>query len=302
MKATKNFLISEKNKMQRLDHFLVSQTTWNKSQCQKLIAAKKVLVNQKPTKKNYLLKNQDLITIPTTVFKTPLNIQKPYNLNLEVVYEDSDLAVINKPSNLIVHPSLSFEGITLVNALLHRFSSLSNIDTPRPGIVHRLDKNTTGLMLIAKNDNTSQKLQTAFSQRTIKKVYWGLIEGFLENEGTINLPIARNPNDRLKMTVLPNGKEAVTHFKTLKRLNNFSLMQFVLETGRTHQIRAHLSYLKKPLLGDKLYGSKHYNTDEGQFLHAKELIFKHPITFQEINLQAPLPLNFQKLLDKLTNL
>ncbi|WP_349401627.1 pseudouridine synthase [Candidatus Phytoplasma solani] len=302
MQEIKDFLISEKNAMQRLDHFLVCQTTWNKSQSQKLILSQKVLVNHKPAKKRYLLKIKDLVTITATVFKTPLNIQKPYNLNLDVIYEDPYLAVINKPSNLIVHPSLSFSGITLINGLIYQFKSLSNLDTLRPGIVHRLDKNTTGLILIAKNDNVSQKLQTAFNTRTIKKVYWAFIEGFLEDKGTINLPIARNTHDRLKMAVLLNGKQSITHFKTLKRFKNFSLMEFILETGRTHQIRTHLSYLKHPIVGDKLYGSKHYNTDLGQFLHAKELIFTHPITSQKMKLKAPLPLNFTQLIQTLTNI
>ncbi|CCP88883.1 RluA family pseudouridine synthase [Candidatus Phytoplasma solani] len=301
MQEIQTWLISNPDAMQRLDHFLTRQTNWNKSKCQKLILAQKVLVNHRPTKKSYLLKPQDLITIKNDILETSFNLQKPYNLNLEIIYEDPYLAVINKPANLVVHPSLSFEGITLVNGLLHQIKPLSHLVTLRPGIVHRLDKNTTGLMLIAKTDEVSQKLQTAFKKRTIKKFYWGLIEGFLEDEGTINLPIGRNPNQRLKMAVLAKGKESITHFKTLKRFQETSLIEFVLETGRTHQIRVHTSYLKHPILGDKLYGSKHYNTDLGQFLHAKELIFCHPITSEKIQLQAPLPLNFKNLIQTLKN-
>ncbi|GLH60608.1 RluA family pseudouridine synthase [Paulownia witches'-broom phytoplasma] len=301
MNEKKEFLISASEAFQRLDHFLLTHINLNKSQCQKLILAQQVLVNSKPAKKSYLLKAQDLITVIIPQTQESVNLQTPQNLNLDIIYEDPYLAVINKPANLVAHPSLSFQETTLVNGLLYQFATLSHVDAQRPGIVHRLDKNTTGLLIIAKNNDVSDKLQIAFQQRKITKIYWALIEGFLEDKGTIKLPIGRNPHNRLKMQVIPDGKTAVTHFKTLQRFSHFSLMEFNLETGRTHQLRAHFSFLKHPIIGDLLYGSSHHITPLGQFLHAKMLKFSHPITNQNLILEAPLPANFEKLLQSLNN-
>ncbi|MGL9687198.1 MAG: RluA family pseudouridine synthase [Candidatus Phytoplasma sp. TWB_XP] len=301
MNEKKEFLISASEAFQRLDHFLLTHINLNKSQCQKLILAQQVLVNSKPAKKSYLLKAQDLITVIIPQTQESVNLQTPQNLNLDIIYEDPYLAVINKPANLVVHPSLSFQETTLVNGLLYQFATLSHVDTQRTGIVHRLDKNTTGLLIIAKTNDVSDKLQIAFQQRKITKIYWALIEGFLEDKGTIKLPIGRNPHNRLKIQVIPDGKTAVTHFKTLQRFSHFSLMECNLETGRTHQLRAHFSFLKRPIVGDLLYGSSRHITPLGQFLHAKMLKFHHPITNQNLILEAPLPSNFEKLLQSLNN-
>ncbi|MBS2126511.1 RluA family pseudouridine synthase ['Fragaria x ananassa' phyllody phytoplasma] len=296
-----DFIVFQNESLQRLDHFLTIKTTFNKSKCQQLILSKQVLVNNNPSKKSYLLKTDDIVTIDASQSPPIPKIQQPYNLNLEIIYEDSYLAVINKPANLIVHPSLSFQGLTLVNGLLYQIKTLSYLDTLRPGIVHRLDKNTTGLMLIAKNNDVNQKLQQAFKNRTIKKIYQTLIEGFLEDLGTIDLPIARHPHNRLKMTVLAQGKKAITHFTTLKRFHNYSLMECVLETGRKHQLRAHFAHLKHPIVGDQLYGSQSYNNDLGQFLHAQKIMMQHPITQLKMVFEAPLPFNFKQLIANLEN-
>ncbi len=301
MNKKKEFLISASEAFQRLDHFLLTQINLNKSQCQKLILSQQILVNTKPSKKSYLLKPQDLITVIILQTQECINLKTPQNLNLDIIYEDPYLAVINKPANLVVHPSLSFQETTLVNGLLHQFQTLSHIDTQRPGIVHRLDKNTTGLLMIAKTNDVSDKLQIAFQQRKITKIYWALIEGFLEDKGTIKLPIGRNPHNRLKMQVMPDGKTAVTHFKTLQRFAHFSLVECNLETGRTHQLRAHFSFLKRPIVGDLLYDSSQHITPLGQFLHSKILKFTHPITNQNLILEAPLPNNFEKLLQTFTD-
>ncbi|ABC65707.1 RluA family pseudouridine synthase [Candidatus Phytoplasma asteris] len=301
MNEKKEFLISASEAFQRLDHFLSAHINLNKSQCQKLILAQQVLVNTKSSKKSYLLKPQDLITVIIPQTHESINLQTPQNLNLDIIYEDPYLAVINKPANLVVHPSLSFQKTTLVNGLLHQFNTLSHIDTQRPGIVHRLDKNTTGLLIVAKTNDVSDKLQIAFQQRKITKIYWALIEGFLEDKGIIKLPIGRNNHNRLKMQVMPDGKTAVTHFKTLQRFSHFSLMECNLETGRTHQLRAHFSFLKHPIVGDLLYDSSHHITPLGQFLHSKILKFNHPITNQNLILEAPLPTNFEKLLKTFTD-
>lgn len=301
MNEKKEFLVSASEAFQRLDHFLLTHLNLNKSQCQKLILVQQVLVNAKSCKKSYLLKPQDIITVIIPHTKESIHLQIPQNLNLDIIYEDPYLAVINKPANLVVHPSLSFTDTTLVNGLLYQFPNLSHSDTQRPGIIHRIDKNTTGLLIITKTNDVSHKLQIAFQQRKITKIYWALIEGFLEDQGTIKLPIGRNPHNRLKMKVVPNGKHAVTHFKTLQRFSQFSLIECNLETGRTHQLRVHFSFLKRPIIGDLLYGSSHHITPFGQFLHSKMLKFVHPITHQNLIFEASLPANFEKLLQTLAD-
>lgn len=283
----------------RLDHFLNQKINFSKSKCQKLIISEKILVNNNPSKKSYILKENDHIKVFIT--QTPINVLQPINLNLEIIYEDEFLAVINKPKNLVIHPSISFSGVTLINGLLFQIKNFRKMEGLRPGIVHRLDKDTTGLMLVAKNEEIRQKLQLCIQQREIKRYYWALIHGHLEKQGKIILPIGRHPHNRIKMAVVKNGKQSITYFKVLKYFNNFSLIECQLETGRTHQIRVHLSYLKHYILGDKLYGLKdNYFSNNGQFLHSKKIEFIHPITKKNIFLESNLPIEFKNVIKKIS--
>ncbi len=284
----------------RLDHFLNQKIYFSKNRCQKLIISEKILVNNNPSKKSYILKENDHIKIFMPE-QTSFNVLKPINLNLEIVYEDEFLVVINKPKNLVVHPSISFSGVTLINGLLFQIKNFRKMEGLRPGIVHRLDKDTTGLMIVAKNDEIRQKLQLSIQKREIKRYYWALINGHLEQQGKIILPISRDPYNRIKMAVIKNGKLSITYFKVLKYFNNCSLIECQLETGRTHQIRVHLSYLKHHILGDKLYGLKdNYFSSDGQFLHSKKIEFIHPITKKNIFLESVLPIGFKNVVKKLS--
>jgi 23S rRNA pseudouridine1911/1915/1917 synthase len=298
LKKMKKFLINEKEKNMRLDFFLVKKLSLSRNKCHFLIEeTKKVLVNNKFKKKKYILKQNDEVTVleenKVNQINKPL---KPINLNLKIIYEDEFLVLINKPCDLIVHPAPSYSGVTLVNGLLYQINGLREIKSDRPGIIHRLDKDTTGLILIGKKENIIIQMQKLLKEKKIKRIYWALIHGFLANKGTINLPIKRDLKNRLRMSISANGRPSITHFKTLKRFKNFSLLELELETGRTHQIRIHLSYLKTPILGDPLYGKKDLNIKK-QLLHSKKIFFLHPITKKYLKFEIPLPNTFQKILD-----
>ncbi|CAP18461.1 Pseudouridylate synthase [Candidatus Phytoplasma mali] len=293
------FFIIDVEKGMRLDHFLNKKINFSKNRCQKLIILGKILVNNKPSKKSYILKENDHIKV--FIPSTPLNVLQPIDLNLEIIYEDEFLAVIDKPKNLVIHPSITFSGVTLINGLLFQIKNFRKMDGLRPGIVHRLDKDTTGLILVAKSEEIRQQLQLSIQKREIKRYYWALIHGHLEKQGKIILPIGRHPHNRIKMAVVKNGKPSITYFKVLKYFNNFSLIECQLETGRTHQIRVHLSYLKHHILGDKLYGLKeNCYSNESQFLHSKKIEFIHPITKKNIFLESILPIGFQNVVKKLS--
>ncbi|WP_153369140.1 RluA family pseudouridine synthase [Candidatus Phytoplasma sacchari] len=297
----KNLLISKKEDEQRLDYFLSQKLSLSRSKCSNLIKSGKILINNNiKIKKNYILKKNDLINIKIKKEeKENYNIQ-PINLNLKIIYEDQFLAIIDKPSGLIVHPSPNYSGITLINGLIFHIESLKKIKSDRPGIIHRLDKNTTGLIIIGKKEEIVSQMQDLIKKREIKRIYWALIHGFLDKEGIINLPIKRDFKNRLRMAISPEGKPSITYFKTLKKFKNTSLIELELETGRTHQIRVHLSYLKKPIIGDILYGKKKDNI-KTQLLHAKKINFIHPVTKKYLNFEIPLPDLFQKKLDILKN-
>ncbi|TNF06539.1 MAG: RluA family pseudouridine synthase [Bacillota bacterium] len=285
----------------RLDIFLLEHYFKDKSRSyvQQLIKDEHIQVNNEKIKTGYLLKAQDDITIKE-VEPEKLNIQ-PVDLQLDIIYEDEDLLVINKPQGLVVHPASSYKEPTLVHGLLHQVDELSSINgVIRPGIVHRIDKDTSGLLVVAKNDETHRKLSEDLSKHEIERVYLAITYGVItENEGTINAPIARHPKNRLKMAVLPDGKAAVTHFKVLERYEKNTLIECRLETGRTHQIRVHMQFIHHPILGDPIYGPKEVIGDEGQFLHAKELSFYHPIKKEHMTFHAPMPESFQKMIEKL---
>jgi 23S rRNA pseudouridine1911/1915/1917 synthase len=232
----------------------------------------------------------------------------PEAIPLDILYEDEHLIIINKPAGMVVHPSIGHPTGTLVHALLSHCENLAGIGgVERPGIVHRLDKDTTGAIVIAKNDLAHQNLQSQIKAKTARREYWGVIYGsFPQESGTIDLPVGRHPSQRQKMAVIPlekGGRTAVTHWKILEKIGNYTLMQFLLETGRTHQIRVHCTHHGHPLLGDALYGSNHsikINLS-GQALHARQLSLRHPVSGELIEAFAPLPTEFTKLLQVLRN-
>ncbi len=296
----KNYKVSADMVKKRLDKALVDLLE-DKSRAYilKCIEEEKVSVNGKIEKPSYLLKENDLITYePLEEKKLSLEGQ---NLNLEIVYEDEDVAVVNKPKGMVVHPAAGNYENTLVHGLLYELEDLSTINgVARPGIVHRIDKDTTGLLMIAKNDKASLSLTEQLKAHTCKRTYQALVYGTIqENKGKINAPIGRDQMDRKKMAVTKNGKEAITHFTVLKRFKDFTLVECALETGRTHQIRVHFSYIGHPLVGDKVYGRRKVIGDEGQFLHAKTIGFLHPSTGQWMEFDSELPEYFKVFLKQL---
>ncbi len=287
---------------QRLDLYLLETEFKDKSRSfvQNLIKDEHILVNDLKVKTGYILKTGDEVTIfDVEPVKLDLN---PVNLNLDILYEDEHLLVINKPEGLVVHPASSYHEPTLVHGLMHQVESLSSINgVIRPGIVHRIDKDTSGLLVVAKTDEAHQNLSEKLKNHEIKRTYLALVyHDFAEEEGTITAPIGRHPKNRLKMTVIEDGKHAVTHFKVLKRFDKkYTLISCELETGRTHQIRVHMAYINHPIVGDPLYGPKQVISDHGQFLHATKLSFEHPIKKEYMTFTADIPDYFQKFIDQL---
>ena len=283
----------------RIDKVLTSlEPEITRSQLKNLINDGHVTVNGQAVKPKYKVQAGDKISL---VKSEPQSLElTPENIPLDIVYEDDDVIVVNKPQGMVVHPAPGHPNHTLVNALLYH-SPLSTINgTFRPGIVHRIDKDTSGLLMVAKNDLAHQSLAEQLRNKTNKREYLALVYGQIkEDEGTIDAPLGRNPQDRKKQAVVKSGRHAVTHFKVMKRYDNFTLVKCILETGRTHQIRVHMKYIGHPLVGDPLYGPRKVIGKDGQFLHAALLGFKHPRTGEEMVFEAPLPENFQKMLDKL---
>ena len=283
----------------RIDKVLTTlEPEITRSQLKNLINDGHVTVNGQAVKPKYKVQAGDKISL---VKPEPQSLElTPENIPLDIVYEDDDVIVVNKPQGMVVHPAPGHPDHTLVNALLYH-SPLSTINgTFRPGIVHRIDKDTSGLLMVAKNDLAHQSLAEQLRNKTNKREYLALVYGQIkEDEGTIDAPLGRNPQDRKKQAVVKGGRHAVTHFKVMKRYDNFTLVKCILETGRTHQIRVHMKYIGHPLVGDPLYGPRKMIGKNGQFLHAALLGFKHPRTDKEMVFEAPLPENFQKMLDKL---
>lgn len=286
----------------RLDHYLVEILKLNRSQITALIKDGLVLVNGKVIKPGFTLSIGDKIVV-NLASKEELDPLKPVKLPLDIIYEDDELIVINKPKGLVVHPSNTFKETTLVSGLLYHTNRLSqyNQDPFRPGILHRIDKDTSGLLLVTKTDKAHKILASDLKKHAIKREYQAIVQGVLEHkEGVIDVPIGRHEKVRTKMAATPHGKHAVTHFNVLKTFKNHTLLHLKLETGRTHQIRVHLAYIGHPIVGDPLYGPKSNVLDSGQLLHAFKLEFVHPITKKVMALEAPLPPTFINYLNELS--
>ncbi len=286
----------------RIDSYLAQKENISRVTVQRLLEKGNILVNGKKVKPSYKVQEQDKIEIEKEEAKEiPLKAQ---NIPISVIYEDKDMLIVNKPKGMVVHPANGNPDGTLVNAVMAICKdSLSGIGGEiRPGIVHRLDKNTSGAVIIAKNDNTHIALSNMLKNHEIKKTYIALVRGIVkENEATINMPIARSTSDRKKMAVARNGKEAITHFKVLERFLNegITLLEIKIETGRTHQIRVHLSSIGYPVLGDDVYSNgKNRWGIKGQCLHAKSLEFNHPITGKNMYIEAPLPEYLNQIITK----
>lgn len=283
----------------RLDKYLSLNTDYSRQTIISLIKDGKVLVNNSLEKPSYLVKENDIIEIGELEKKE--SIYKEKNIPLDIVYEDDYLIVVNKQSGLTVHPGAGNKDNTLVNALLYYGKNLSNIGgLERPGVVHRIDKDTSGLILLAKDNKTHELLAECFKNKTIKREYIALVKGVIEpSSGKIDAPIGRNPQNRLKMNVQKdNSKEAITNFKVLKRYNKYTLLSLILETGRTHQIRVHMNYIGHPAYNDPLYTNDN-TTEFGQFLHSYKMDFIHPVTKIKMHFEAPLPKEFQDFIDEL---
>lgn len=294
-------IVSDSGAEQRLDVWLAEQPLGlTRSHVQKLIAEGHVLVEGKRSKNNYRLKSTERLQV-TVPAPAPL-VAEAENLGLPIVYQDSDVVVINKPQGMVTHPAQGNYTGTLVNALLYQVHDLSGINgVMRPGIVHRLDKDTTGLLVVAKNDFSHLALAAQLKARSIKREYLALVHGgFSTEQGTISAPIARNPSQRKQMAVVPTGRNAVTHYQVVERFGIYTLLQLSLDTGRTHQIRVHLTHIGHPVVGDKAYGPKKSPFHlPGQLLHAFRLTFAHPRTDEMMQFTAPLPAYFSEILDRL---
>ena len=287
---------------ERIDKFLSAQLPeQSRSYLQKIIKEGSVLVNGSPVKASYRMDDQDEVTIDLPELKEP-EIEAE-NIPLDILYEDDDLLMVNKPKGMVVHPSAGHTTGTLVNAVMyHCKEDLSGINgVMRPGIVHRIDKDTTGVLVICKNDKAHNFVAEQLKEHSITRKYRAIVNGVIkENEGTVNAPIGRHPTERKKMAINEkNGKHAVTHYRVLERFANHTYIECQLETGRTHQIRVHMASLHHPLLGDTVYGSqKNPYHLEGQTLHAMVLGLIHPSTGSYLEVTAPLPEYFQKLLKR----
>ncbi|MFC6169112.1 RluA family pseudouridine synthase [Loigolactobacillus jiayinensis] len=283
----------------RLDKVVSSHfTELSRAQVQQLIKTANVQVNGQPVKAKYAVVAGDQITVAVPA---PVALAaQPQDIPLDIVYEDDDVLVVNKPQGMVVHPAPGHPQDTLVNALLFH-SPLSTINgVIRPGIVHRIDKDTSGLLMVAKNDQAHISLAGQLQAKTSQREYLALVHGTLkEDKGTINAPIARAKNDRKKQAIVPGGKHAVTHFEVIERFAEYTLIKCILETGRTHQIRVHMRYIGHPVAGDPLYGPKKTLKGHGQFLHAALLGFKHPRTGEQMTFTVPLPPIFEQTLTKL---
>ncbi len=292
-------IVVEDNIDMRIDSYLAEKLNISRSKVQKLIKQEKILVNERKVNNNYLVTKNDCIQINDELdFEIHVDAE---DIPIDVIYENDDLLVINKESGMVVHPAPGNYHNTLVNALLGKYS-LSN-DKIRPGIVHRLDKDTSGLMLVAKNDETHGKLAEMIKDRKVKRTYLALVSGVINHEtGTIDAPIGRDPKNREKMMVTDiNSKNAITHFKVLNRFKNHTLIECNLDTGRTHQIRVHMSYIGYPIVNDPLYGKEIIDKDFGQLLHSQKISFNNPRDNEKLFFEVDAPKKFYDIMEEVVN-
>ena len=293
------------NEQIRLDVFLAKETGASRSNIKTVVESDGVFVNGILRKKSgFELKEGDEVEFTLPEPKT-LDVEPNGEIELNIVYEDEYFAVINKPQGMVVHPASSYtKNDTLVNALLADLDKLSSINgVIRPGIVHRLDKDTSGLIVVAKTDEAHKSLASQIEKKTARRIYFGLCDGnFKDDNGTIDAHIARNKRDRKKMGIDPDGRRAVTHYTVLERFGRYTLVRFELETGRTHQIRVHSSHIHHPIVGDEVYGGSTALYKNGQLLHARQLVLTHPISGERMTFEAELPDYFENVLEKLRKL
>ncbi|WP_075980995.1 RluA family pseudouridine synthase [Bacillus massilinigeriensis] len=296
------YTVNQEEKLERIDKILSTQSEdWSRTQVQQWIKDGLVLVNGKKIKTNYKCQPEDQIEV--SIPEPEILDCLPEKMDLDIYYEDHDVLVVNKPSGMVVHPAPGHLTGTLVNGLMYHCKDLSGINgVLRPGIVHRIDKDTSGLLMVAKNDMAHEKLVNQLVEKTVTRKYRAIVHGVIPHDyGTIDAPLGRDPKDRQSMTVVENGKHAVTHFQVLERFNDFSYVECQLETGRTHQIRVHMKYIGYPLAGDPKYGPRKTLNINGQALHAGILGFTHPRTGEYLEFEAPLPAEFDELLEMLRN-
>jgi 23S rRNA pseudouridine1911/1915/1917 synthase len=291
--------IEAQNNFERIDKVLSELLDASRSKIQAMIKEDFILVNGETTKANYKVKTDDIITVEE--MEERIIDLTPEDLPLDIVYQDDDLLVVNKDYNMVVHPGAGNWDGTMVNALLYHIDDLKAIKGEiRPGIVHRIDKETSGLLVVAKSEKAVENLGEQLRLKTVTRKYTALVEGVIpHNLGRINAPIGRDPKNRQKMACVEGGKEAVTNFTVLERFSKQTLIECVLETGRTHQIRVHLKYIGFPLVGDPKYGTRKTDTTHGQFLHARVLGFDHPVTGEYMEFEADLPAYFKEYLENL---
>ncbi|MED2976029.1 RluA family pseudouridine synthase [Bacillus swezeyi] len=295
--------VHEDHKSERLDKYLiVIETDWSRTQVQQWIKEERVQVNEKAVKANYKVQPGDVVKVDVPD-PEPLDVEAE-PMDLDIYYEDEDVLVVNKPRGMVVHPAPGHLAGTLVNGLMAHCDDLSGINgVMRPGIVHRIDKDTSGLLMVAKNDMAHESLVNQLVNKTVTRKYTALVHGIIPHDhGTIDAPIGRDKKDRQSMTVTrENGKHAVTHFEVKERFEDFTVVECQLETGRTHQIRVHMKYIGFPLAGDPKYGPKKTIDFNGQALHAGVLGFDHPRTGEYVEFKVPLPEDMKNLLDNLRN-
>ena len=307
---TLSLTVGETDAGARLDAYLAAHIDgWSRARLQRLIEAGDVLVNSNLAKASYKVSAKDEIEVELT--PAPASNFTPENIPLEIVFEDDRVIVINKPAGLVVHPAAGIHSGTLANALAYHFQQLSNAGSIRPGIVHRLDKDTSGLLVIAKTESGHENLADQFRAREVFKSYVALVYGVVKQEGRIEQPIARDARNRTRMAIVPGGRGALSLYKIRRSYDSFTLLDVELKTGRTHQIRVHLSWLKHPVVGDELYGRGRDNNVQDvqlraqirklkrQFLHAEQLGFRHPQTGEQMKFVAPLPVELVHLLEEL---
>ncbi len=299
MKELIEIIVTKDKENERIDKLISDETELSRMKAKELIESKAIYIKDKEIKPNYRVKENDFIIVE--VPDDEVYEIEPVFMDLDIVYEDDDCLVVNKPSGLVVHPSSTSKEPTLVHGLMAQIKNLSGINgIMRPGIVHRIDKDTSGLLMVAKSDLAHNSLVNQLVEKTTTRKYIALVYGEFEHtNGKITAPIGRDPNDRKKMAVVENGKHAITHFKVLEKYDGFSLIECRLETGRTHQIRVHMKYIGHPLVGDPLYGPKKIIGDHGQFLHAKIIGFKHPKTNEYLEFDSELPDYFINAIEEL---